>query len=566
MSNQYLQELQVDIPCMFACPAQTNVPEYIAAVTNKDYNTSYFINQAKNLFPGSLGRVCTKPCEEACRHGYEGYGEPVNICRLKRTGADFKKGSAFPIKQNKKTGYKIAIVGAGPAGLSAARDLLLFGHSVTIFEASDKLGGMLPLAIPAFRLPRKVIKDDIQHILSLKPEIKLNTALGRDVSLEELMKKYDATLLALGCQRANAMNIPGEDLENVYHGLDFIMDVLKGDRPAVGKNVLVIGGGYTAVDCARMLVRLGAEQVTLVYRRTPKEITIDEDEIHHLELEEVAIRYLTTVSSFIPDNSGKLRKVEFVRTKLKDTRVYPIKGSEYVEEFDSAYICVGQGALSNPFLNKQMKPYFAKERLVVDPDTFMSTKRGLFGTGDYVNGTRSIIDAIADGRKAAISMHTFVSKSKQPPLKISIRPAANSGRKRICDFIKRVSEKTINLEAAPKINQEVNRGLNKNESHEESLRCYLCDLHYEINMDNCIYCMRCIDEAPIDCIKQVKELGDFREGKREYTLANAWNEIRVIYIDNDLCIRCGKCLDVCPTRCISVSKYKLHDPLFGDKA
>lgn len=551
---------------MFACPAQTNVPEYIGAITKEQFDHSYFINQAKNLFPGSLGRVCTRPCEDACRHGYEGYGDPVSICRLKRSGDDYKKKNLSPIKKESKTGKTVAIVGAGPTGLAAARDLLLLGHKVTLFEASDQLGGMLSLAIPEFRLPRSVIEDDLAHVLALEPTLRLNTTLGKDITLNALLKDFDATLLALGCQKPIQMRIPGESLANVYHGLDFVIAVNQGKKPNVGNRALVIGGGYTAVDCARMLRRLGVEKVTVAYRRTPKEISIDKEEIDHLELEEVEMKYLTTVTALISDDDNRLNKVELARTKLQSNRVTILEESKYHREFDSVFICIGQSPQSKPFITPSFANYFDKEWLTTDSKSGMTKRKGLFGAGDYTNGTRSIIDAVADGRKVAQSINSFLRKAAPQPPVVSIRATTNSKRKRSYDFIPKTVEQTTPFDGKITLKKEVNKGFTTKESTTESLRCYLCNLHYEINIENCIYCMRCIDEAPIDCIKQIKSLSDYKEGKQTYVEAETWDEIAMIYIDNNKCVRCGKCLDVCPTRCISVSKYTLVDPLFGEKA
>lgn len=568
MSTQHnesvdLLTLKVDVPCMFACPAETNIPEYIHSVTQKDYNRTYRLNQAKNIFPGTLGRVCTRPCEEACRHAYPGLGEAVNICRLKRVGGDYK--AEIPILMKEKlSGKTVAIVGAGPAGLAAARDLLLLGHRVTVYEASDQLGGMLSLSIPEFRLPRMVIQEDIAPILDLGLKVELNQKLGDNLKLEDLMSKYNAVLLALGCQKPYTLGVEGENLPGVYPGLDFLIDVIQGKKVKVGKKALVVGGGYTAVDCARTLVRMGAEQIRMVYRRTDKEISIDKEEMEHLEMEEVVLRWLTTVTGFYPDENGRLGQVELMRTELADGRVRLLDGSARKESFDTAIICIGQGSDSESFIPDSMRKLFERDRLVINPDSFMSGQKGLFGAGDYVYATRSIIDSIADGRQAALSIHHYLSNTKPKAPNVQIADAETTKRKRADDFIKRLHERNHIGKKTPKMSLEVSCGLNKTEGNQESLRCYLCNLHYEIDLNNCIYCMRCIDEAPIDCIKQVKQLGDFENGKRLYKEAVTWDEMRIIYIDNDICIRCGKCMEVCPTRCISVSKYQLVDPIFGD--
>jgi ferredoxin len=332
----------------------------------------------------------------------------------------------------------------------------------------------------------------------------------------------------------------------------------------MGQKCLIIGGGYTAVDCARTLVRLGVPDVVMVYRGTPQDITLDSEEMHFLEVEDVTIRYLTTVASFIPGKHGKLDKVGLVRTKVQQDHVTLIHESKRLESFDTAIICIGQAASSSHFIPSPMKQYFKNERLLVDGTTFMSRQPGLFGTGDYVNRSRSIIDAVADGRRAALGVHAYLTGETLNSGTVDFYPADHSDRGRTDDFIPRQQEKIRTDLKSRHLKTEINLGFDRSAGLEESKRCYLCNLHYEINIDNCIYCMRCIDEAPIDCIKMVKSLGRFEDGKRPYAEAEKWNEIGMIYIDNDLCVRCGKCLDVCPTRCISVTKYRLSDPVFGD--
>ena len=563
-SPENVDMLRVDVPCMFGCPAQTDVPGYIRMLYEKDYDRSYAINRVTNLFPGSLGRVCTRPCEAVCRHGYAGYGEPVSICRLKRAASDYCKDKSAKRRKQKQTGKKTAIIGGGPPGLAAARDLLFLGHHVSIYEASNQLGGMMPLAIPQFRLAKKVIQEDIVPILELRPRLFLNTTLGIDIHLKDLTKNNDAVLLAVGCQRSYRLNVPGESVDGVFYGLEFLIDSNRGKKNDVGNKVLIVGGGYTAVDCARTLVRLGVADVVMAYRRTPKEIAIDSEEMHHLEMEDVRIRYLTAVTSFISGENGRLEKVELVRTRLENGKVKPIQSSKRKERFDSAIICIGQGACGESFITKEFAPFFEDERLVVDQKTFMSRFQGLFGTGDYVNRSRSLIDAIADGRKAALGIHAFLTSIRMRQPEVINHPISKTNRERSDDFIPRVSERLTIGTQPPRLKQEVACGFSRDECHQESKRCYLCNLHYEIDIDNCIYCMRCIDEAPVDCIKQVKKLGAFKDGKRDYELADTWNEIGIIYIDNDCCVRCNKCLEICPTRCISVTAYQLVDPIFGE--
>src|SRR5215475_529853 len=268
---QDLHWVKQNIPCQSACPAGTDIPGYLEAVYHGRFREAYEINLRDNVFPAVLGRVCSRPCEHACRHGWGGNGEPVAICFSKRSAADFYHQEPIVLaKLFPPSGRCVAVVGAGVAGLTAARELALLGHAVTVFEKHRTAGGMLNQGIPAFRLPRDVIEFEVAQVLSLGIELRCGVAVGSDAPLSGLVRDFDAVVLAGGTLRPNLLELEGADIEGVEHGLDFLLQVNELGRRRVGERVVVIGGGYTAMDCSRTALRLGAASVTVCYRRPRK--------------------------------------------------------------------------------------------------------------------------------------------------------------------------------------------------------------------------------------------------------------------------------------------------------
>jgi formate dehydrogenase major subunit len=285
--------VDVNVPCQSACPAFTNIPAYIRALYEEHFERSYEINQTANIFPGVLGRICSRPCEAKCRHGEAELGRPVNICHIKRAAADLKKDGSSSLKRIvSPLGKSVAVIGSGPAGLAAAHDLSTIGFSVTVFEALDNPGGMLKYGIPDFRLPREILDAEIDHILGSDIALKTGIRVGTQVYMEELLTEHDAVLVATGCYESIPLNIPGENLPGVYSGLQFMMDVCAGHPPALGKKVLVVGAGFTAFDCVRSALRLGAKEVAVCLRRTEKDLRVTEDEIFETKTEGVKIHSL----------------------------------------------------------------------------------------------------------------------------------------------------------------------------------------------------------------------------------------------------------------------------------
>ncbi|MEE2981411.1 MAG: FAD-dependent oxidoreductase, partial [Pseudomonadota bacterium] len=295
-----------NIPCQTACPADTNVPAYIQMILDERYGRSYELNRIANVLPGTLGRVCSRPCEDVCRHGWPGNGAPVNICHLKRVAADLKP-SDHRITENLFTpsGKRVAIIGAGPGGIAAAHDLSMLGHDVTIFEREDLAGGMLAYGIPAFRLPRDLLALELRNALRLGVELKAGVAVGNgdgEMPLSKLMADYDAVLMATGAMVATPLPlrdaVSGEDIArgtpNVEYGLDFLIEYHRGVKKTVGKRVAVVGAGFTAFDCARVARRLGARKVTIHIRTTEEYIPVTKDEVHETRREAVKIMGLRT--------------------------------------------------------------------------------------------------------------------------------------------------------------------------------------------------------------------------------------------------------------------------------
>ncbi len=553
--------MKVNVPCQSACPAFTNVPAYIRDIYEKRYGHSYELNRIVNLFPGTLGRICSRPCEKKCRHGEPELGQPVSICHLKRAASDFKElGRPFLSQMFSAIGKSVCIVGSGPAGLAAAHDLNAIGFNITILEAFDEPGGMLRYGIPEFRLPRDVLKNEIETILKMGITLKTGIRVGVDIAFEEIMTEYDATLIASGCYSSNRLGVSGENLRGVYSGLDLVMDISRGKTPDLGKKVIVIGAGFTAFDCARSALRLGAEDVTIFIRGVEEELRVTEDEILDAKREGVKIRGLSLTQRIVGEDH--VGAVEFLRSRTGETgpngrrRIHAIEGSEFLVEADSVIVAVGQSAEPNSAPG-------AKDGngvLIGDRNTFKSSTSNLYLTGDFLTGPSTVIESVASGRKAAERIAQDLTGQKFREWVVKMQEAVITDRQRSWDFIPKQEMPSVMPISNRIMDQkvEVEQGLTQDQAFEEAKRCYLCFLHYEIDISKCIFCRYCIDNAPRDCIKLVSSVTLNDNGAIEsFSETVDWQKVNAVVIDNSRCIRCGECVRVCPVDCISVTRVEL---------
>ncbi|MEE9605589.1 MAG: FAD-dependent oxidoreductase, partial [Candidatus Scalindua sp.] len=338
---------KANINCQNACPVNTPASSYIERIQEGDYDGALSLNYMANLFPHILGRVCTHPCESACRRGK--IDEPVAICSLKRVAADFADNkSPKNVLVAKKTGKRVAIIGAGPSGLAAGNDLAILGHSVTIIEALSMAGGMLSVGIPPYRLPWNKIEDATNWIKEIGIEIKLNSPINSSEEFDKLADEYDAVYIAAGAHKSQGLNIPGEDLKGVIHGITYMKDINLEKVSKVPSKVAVIGGGFTAIDCARSSLRLGAKDVSIIYRRTLKEMPAGELEVSMAEEEAIKIFYLTSPIRILGDMSSNVKAIECVKNKLGEPdasgrrRPEAIPGSEFTLPVDMIIAAIGQ--------------------------------------------------------------------------------------------------------------------------------------------------------------------------------------------------------------------------------
>ena len=557
-----------NIPCQSACPAGTNVPAYIRMITEERFGESYELNRTANVLPGVLGRICSRPCEDACRHGWPGNGEPVAICHLKRAAADMKSsGHRITERLFAPTGKRIAIVGAGPAGVAAAHDLSLLGHDVTIFEREEMAGGMLAYGIPEFRLPRDVLSVELHNALRLGVELKTGIAIGTDKQVSALLKDFDAVLLATGCMAA--LQLPFKDGDpkahgDVEYGLDFLLEYHRGEKKTVGRRVAVVGAGFTSLDCARVARRLGAEEVTIHIRTTEDYIPVTKEELFEAKKEGIRLKGLRTPVALIGGEDGRLASVEFVQNRLGGWRAggrrhaLPIEGSEFQEPCDTLIIAIGQKSVTD-FLD--VKVELSRDGMVMVGDDGMTSAKGLFAAGDFVRGPTMVVDAVGEGRRVAERIDTWLMGEVRRTQGVRIETVEKPLRERSFDFIERQSVPTLPLAARLKDgSREVETGYNAELAKQEAKRCYLCFLRYEIDVDHCIYCRACIDVAPRACIKMVSGVdinADGSYGALHET--KNWNEVAAIWIDNNECIRCGACVAACPVQCISITRNELVD-------
>ena len=413
-------------PCMEGCPVEIDIPGFIALIAEGDFLGAIRKIKETNALPAVCGRVCPQEtqCEELCVRGKK--GEPVAIGRLERFVADYERaaGSVAIPEIAKPSGKRIAIVGSGPAGLTVAGDLIKLGHEVTIFEALHIPGGVLVYGIPEFRLPKAIVAAEIDYLKRLGVKVQSSHVIGRIASVDELLSEgFDAVFLGLGAGLPTFMNIPGENYNGVYSANEYLTrsNLMKAylfpeyDTPIVkGKNVAVIGGGNVAVDAARTAMRLGADNVYLVYRRSRVEMPARDEEIHHAEEEGIQFHLLTAPLKYIGNEKGWVTGMECQRMELGEPdssgrrRPIPIPGSEFIKEVDTVVIAIGTGA--NPLV-QSTTPGLETNKwgyIIVDEETGQTTKKGVYAGGDIVTGAATVILAMGAGRKAARAMHEYV--------------------------------------------------------------------------------------------------------------------------------------------------------------
>ncbi|HKQ24816.1 MAG TPA: FAD-dependent oxidoreductase [Burkholderiales bacterium] len=577
-ANQDLHWLAKNIPCQSACPAGTDIPGYLEAIYHGRFAEAYEINLRDNVFPAVLGRVCSRPCEDACRHGWEGNGEPVAICFSKRSAADFSSSAPvvleprFPV-----TGKRVAVVGAGVAGLTAARELARSGHGVIVFEKHRTPGGMLNQGIPAFRLPREIIDREIHQIAATGVTIRCGVAVGTDVKLAQLSEDFDAVVLAAGTLRPNVLDLPGRDLQGIEHGLSFLLQVNEFGRRDIGGRVVVIGGGYTAMDCARTALRLGA-QVGVVYRRAREDMMVLPGELEELLEEGGHLETNCAPLSFL-GHQGKVIGARFVRTRQgkpgSDGRRAPVEipGTEFEIGADAVILATGQFPQSR-WIDAALAPKLvARDGWLASGTAHQTAQRNIFVAGDFALGATTLIQAIGHAKECARAVDEWLTDAPRMKQFVHIGAAFRSkvpggrttGRTAEMNVIPihpmpRVAVPERGLEA------EVETGFAIPVAKEEASRCYLCHYKFEIVDRDCVLCDECLKVKPVEgCIVEIASLRRDDEGRilgykkveKGETDSLYYNRL---WIDQSQCIRCGRCETVCPVNAITIQKVALAAP------
>lgn len=586
-------------PCTLQCPARIDIQGYIALIRAGKYREAVKLIKEKNPMPVTIGRICPRPCEEVCRRII--VDEPVAINNLKRFAADYDIAGAYPIIPEKEppNEKKIAVIGSGPAGLSASYYLALMGYNVTIFEKSPHAGGMLRYGIPEYRLPKKILDREIELILGLGIEIRYGVELGRDITIEDLKRdKYSAVFIGIGAQKSIGLRIDGENLPGVISGIGFLEDVASGKRiDLAGKNIIVVGGGNTAMDAARTALRLGANKVSVVYRRTRKEMPAHDLEIAEAEEEGVDFQFLSAPVRISKDHG--LLRIECIRMELGEPdasgrrRPVPITGSEYT--LGAHYLIAAIGQQPDTGWIKDPEIVTSKETLKADPETGATADPFIFAGGDCVTGAATAIEAIAAGRRAALSIDIFIKTGKIPSPEL---PQFNISKGSIEDIpveyftgYKKIPRTGMqNLSPSIRIRgfDEVEKGFSEKEALREASRCLECGCieafscalrkysttygiaqdeytgeknHYEEfnniirnhppilrDENKCIKCGTCVRIC--DEVWGLNILGYVRRGFGA--------EIRPYFglpLEKTACDFCGQCADACPTGALSLNTY-----------
>jgi formate dehydrogenase beta subunit len=569
------------VDCQYACPAHTPVPEYIRLIAEGKYTEAYMINWDSNVFPGILGRTCDRPCEPACRRGRLEKEEPVAICRLKRVAADNKGDvkSLMPQGPFAPNGKRVALIGAGPASLTVARDLAPLGYEIHLFDEQIKGGGFMVSQIPSFRLPVTVLDEEVNYILDLG----IHTHFKQYVSsLKEVLEKdYDAVFIGTGAPRGKDLpKLEGrwEGKDNIHIGINWLASVAFEHTQKVGRRVLVIGGGNTAMDCCRTSRRIGGEDVKVVVRSPFAEMKASPWEKEDAQHEDIPIIDNHVPKSFVVED-GRLKgmtfeKVEAVYDENGKRRLVPTGEADVFFEADDVILAIGQDN-AFPWIERDIGIEFGEwEMPVVDKVTFQTTHKKVFIGGDAAFGPENVITAVAHGHQAAVSIHRLcqgedVNDRLSPYVnlvsqKMGIHEwAYDSEVTSDVRYIVPQADKSITLKDRK---QEVELGFDRLTGFKEAERCLNCDAQTVFTESKCIECDACVDVCPTSCITFTKNEDDEKDLrqhlkvpalnlKQDLYVSETLPTARVMVKDEDVCLHCGLCAERCPTAAWDMQKF-----------
>jgi NADPH-dependent glutamate synthase beta subunit-like oxidoreductase/ferredoxin len=577
------------VDCQWACPAHTNVPEYIRLIADGRYTESYMLNRESNVFPGILGRTCDRPCEPACRRTRV-EDEPVAICRLKRVAADLRDDvrELLPTAPPVKNGKRVALIGAGPASLTVANDLMPLGYEVVIFEALSKPGGLMRTNIPSFRLPVKVLEEEMDYVLDMGVEVHYNHRID---SLKGLLDEdeFDAVFIGTGAPKGKELEIPGrqEADANVHIGIEWLEAIHFGHIDSIGERVLVIGVGNTAMDCCRSSKRLGGTDIKVMARKDRPYFKASPWELEDAEDELIDIVVNHSPQKFVVED-GRLTGMVFDVVEWQENekgRLVSTKLDEVFLPADDVVLAIGQDN-AFPWIERDIGIEFGEwDMPVVDRSTFMTTREGVFVGGDAAWGPENIIWAVEHGHQAAISIHNYcqgVPVTERPPYGmnlVSTKMGIHEWRyDNDYDPVHRTEMRYVELEkrlADMKIEAEL--GFDLKETAQEVGRCLNCDIQTDFTANLCIECDACVDVCPVLCLT-ITHNGE-EEDLRQRLMAPAETLDQALYVsedlpqtkrvmvkDEDLCVHCGLCAERCPTAAWDMMEFDLLTPYAGQES